>query len=278
MTQPHLYPSQRRSPSSPNLHRSSTTRTTRPVLHRRGTPISISKLGPGPQKRPPKVDAQPFEMAAGFPNFCAMCEKQILLPSNGLVQAALCFLLGFISVSPRNAPGHPVNIAPNHSRANVSDKATEPAYSAAERPQAIPGPRLVRPTAHPGFRRRALPAAAPRRGLHIPRPRPPQLNQPVHDVRGRPAPAAGALAVDRGVLVQQRCVGVGQYGLGLAARPGYAAASPAAQSTLLEQPGDKSLDLVVPHVEPAGEGLACDDDADSGSIFPASSAVWEDYR
>lgn len=41
-------------------------------------------------------------------------------------------------------------------------------------------------------------------------------------------------------------------------------------------PGTKSVDLVVPHVAPAGEGVRGDDDADSGSIFPASSAIWED--
>lgn len=40
-------------------------------------------------------------------------------------------------------------------------------------------------------------------------------------------------------------------------------------------PGTKSVDLVVPHVELANGDMSGDDD-DRGSIFPASSSVWED--
>lgn len=39
--------------------------------------------------------------------------------------------------------------------------------------------------------------------------------------------------------------------------------------------GTKSVDLVVPHVEPANGDMSGDED-DRGSIFPASSSVWED--
>ncbi|KAJ5721086.1 uncharacterized protein N7483_009020 [Penicillium malachiteum] len=74
MTQSH-----RRSPSHPK------SKSSRPVLHRRGTSavnLSISKLGAGSHCR---VQDDEFDMAASFLNFCAMCEKQITVPNNSLL-------------------------------------------------------------------------------------------------------------------------------------------------------------------------------------------------
>ncbi|KAJ5123524.1 hypothetical protein N7448_009621 [Penicillium atrosanguineum] len=77
--------SHRRSPSTPHASKPKS----RPVLHRRGTSgvsLSISKLGSGHShsrgvSRNRDDDAD-FDMAASFLNFCAMCEKQITVPSN----------------------------------------------------------------------------------------------------------------------------------------------------------------------------------------------------
>ncbi|RHZ56522.1 uncharacterized protein CDV56_107509 [Aspergillus thermomutatus] len=82
MTQanPHLH--HRRTPSS----NGSKVRTSRPALHRKGTYSvnhPISKLGSG-QVRRPEPESQP-DMAASFLNFCAMCERQITVPDNSLL-------------------------------------------------------------------------------------------------------------------------------------------------------------------------------------------------
>ncbi|KAE8146319.1 life-span regulatory factor-domain-containing protein [Aspergillus avenaceus] len=58
-------------------------RTARPALHRKGTSFvnhSISKLGAGHPRQ-----YEPDEMAASFLNFCAMCERQITVPDNSLL-------------------------------------------------------------------------------------------------------------------------------------------------------------------------------------------------
>ncbi|KAJ5322125.1 hypothetical protein MYU51_002943 [Penicillium brevicompactum] len=75
-------PSHRRSPSTPY----SKSKTSRPVLHRRGTSgatVTISKLGSG-KDRGVKPSQDDFDMAS-FLNFCAMCENQITTPNNSLL-------------------------------------------------------------------------------------------------------------------------------------------------------------------------------------------------
>ncbi|PWY92901.1 hypothetical protein BO70DRAFT_392274 [Aspergillus heteromorphus CBS 117.55] len=76
----------RRTPSGSNVPK---LRTSRPSLHRKGTSFvnhSISKLGSGQTTKHFEVedDRQP-EMSASFLNFCAMCEKQITVPDNSLL-------------------------------------------------------------------------------------------------------------------------------------------------------------------------------------------------
>ncbi|KAJ5762132.1 uncharacterized protein N7511_005514 [Penicillium nucicola] len=71
-------PVHRRSPSSPHA-----SKPRRPVLHRRGTSgatVSIAKLGAGRGTKP----ADDEDMAS-FLNFCAMCERQITVPNNTLL-------------------------------------------------------------------------------------------------------------------------------------------------------------------------------------------------
>ncbi|KAL2819903.1 life-span regulatory factor-domain-containing protein [Aspergillus cavernicola] len=85
MTQSNTFSHHRRSPSGSN---SSKLRTGRPVLHRKGASFansSISKLGSG-QARISTADDEPVtEMAASFLNYCAMCERQITVPDNRLL-------------------------------------------------------------------------------------------------------------------------------------------------------------------------------------------------
>ncbi|KAH1489586.1 hypothetical protein LV164_001987 [Aspergillus fumigatus] len=84
MTQSNSHLHHRRTPSS----NGSKVRTSRPTLHRKGTYSvnhPISKLGSGQVRRPePESDRQP-DMAASFLNFCAMCERQITVPDNSLL-------------------------------------------------------------------------------------------------------------------------------------------------------------------------------------------------
>ncbi|KAJ5214863.1 hypothetical protein N7468_010542, partial [Penicillium chermesinum] len=82
--------SHRRFPSSPHASKS---KSSRPVLHRRGTSAvnpSISKLGRGHSghsrgSKDCNEEASEFDMSASFLNFCAMCEKQITVPNNSLL-------------------------------------------------------------------------------------------------------------------------------------------------------------------------------------------------
>ncbi|KAJ5101541.1 hypothetical protein NUU61_003763 [Penicillium alfredii] len=75
--------SHRRSPSSSHTK----SKPVRPGLHRRGTSglsLSISKLGAGHARGPSKTDDSDLDMAS-FLNFCAMCERQITVPNNSLL-------------------------------------------------------------------------------------------------------------------------------------------------------------------------------------------------
>lgn len=75
-------PTHRRSPSTPYTK----SKPSRPVLHRRGTSsatVTISKLGSG-KDRGTKPTQDDFDMAS-FLNFCAMCENQITTPNNSIL-------------------------------------------------------------------------------------------------------------------------------------------------------------------------------------------------
>ncbi|CAG8946851.1 unnamed protein product [Penicillium salamii] len=75
-------PSHRRSPSTPYTK----SKASRPVLHRRGTSsatVTISKLGSG-KDRGTKPPPEEVDMAS-FLNFCAMCENQITTPNNSIL-------------------------------------------------------------------------------------------------------------------------------------------------------------------------------------------------
>ncbi|KAI3226376.1 hypothetical protein DTO012A9_6203 [Penicillium roqueforti] len=79
-------PFHRRSPSSPHVSKS---KSTRPALHRRGTSgatVTFSKLGSGQKgaSKSTSTDDTEFDMAS-FLNFCAMCENQITTPNNSLL-------------------------------------------------------------------------------------------------------------------------------------------------------------------------------------------------
>ncbi|OJZ88939.1 hypothetical protein ASPFODRAFT_127884 [Aspergillus luchuensis CBS 106.47] len=97
-------------------------RNSRPALHRRGTSFanhSISKLGSGQVTKQLELDddRQP-EMAASFLNFCAMCEKQITVPDNSLL---------YCSESCRRKDSHKPLSASFSSNSSMSSSTTPPA-------------------------------------------------------------------------------------------------------------------------------------------------------
>ncbi|PYH29503.1 uncharacterized protein BO87DRAFT_180396 [Aspergillus neoniger CBS 115656] len=97
-------------------------RNSRPALHRRGTSFvnhSISKLGSGQITKQLELDddRQP-EMAASFLNFCAMCEKQITVPDNSLL---------YCSESCRRKDSHKPLSASFSSNSSMSSSTTPPA-------------------------------------------------------------------------------------------------------------------------------------------------------
>ncbi|KAI2975773.1 hypothetical protein CBS147323_757 [Aspergillus niger] len=109
----------RRTPSGSNVPK---LRNSRPALHRRGTSWvnhSISKLGSGQVTKQLELedDRQP-EMAASFLNFCAMCEKQITVPDNSLL---------YCSESCRRKDSHKPLSASFSSNSSMSSSTTPPA-------------------------------------------------------------------------------------------------------------------------------------------------------
>ncbi|PWY67272.1 hypothetical protein BO94DRAFT_478967 [Aspergillus sclerotioniger CBS 115572] len=96
-------------------------RTSRPALHRKGTSFvnhSISKLGSGQiTKQFESEDDQQPEMAASFLNFCAMCEKQITVPDNSLL---------YCSESCRRKDSHKPLSASFSSNSSMSSTTTPP--------------------------------------------------------------------------------------------------------------------------------------------------------
>ncbi|PYH94119.1 hypothetical protein BO71DRAFT_419592 [Aspergillus ellipticus CBS 707.79] len=127
----------RRTPSGSNVPK---LRTTRPSLHRKGTSFvnhSISKLGSGQTTKHFELedDRQP-EMAASFLNFCAMCERQITVPDNSLL---------YCSESCRRKDSHKPLSASFSSNSSMSS--TTPPASPPMSPRMIVAPRT--PTKSP---------------------------------------------------------------------------------------------------------------------------------
>ncbi|KAJ6122306.1 hypothetical protein N7512_004771 [Penicillium capsulatum] len=290
--------SHRRSPSSPHAPKS---KASRPVLHRRGTSgygRSISKLGSG-QPRAPVKDDDVFDMAASFLNFCAMCERQITVPNTSLlycseryrlVQATLClsslhvlhvflhvhYSSYFSSPSPRTivAPMTPTRVPTNpipiiRIPNDMHDAKTD--LDPTEwKPVILPG-RTTSSTSlassdawnylsqfHGGDETLRT------RRSHRSTTSLPSLVGGTSHMTNTPSTVASSVSSTASDYM-------GSLSETIAARPLPPRHNPSFSSSAAA----KGVELVVPHVASTHEDVAAEL-SDSGSIFPASSSVWED--
>ncbi|KAJ5202552.1 hypothetical protein N7449_004631 [Penicillium cf. viridicatum] len=298
-------PFQRRSPSSPHASKS---KSTRPALHRRGTSganVSISKLGSGQKgasKPPTSTDDIEFDMAS-FLNFCAMCENQITVPNNTLLycsescrrkdsckplSASLPSMSSMSSnttpptspplsprtivapLTPTRVPSHsiPTMRIPSHVHdaksdldptewkpvltRNASSLASSDAWNYLSQFHRGTGePMLSRPTVQRSSS--SLPALAggvAHSHSHVP------------SLTNTPSTVASSFSSTASDYL----------GSMYEARPLPPRHNPYFSGTSVT----KGVELVVPHIASAHEDLGPIGVSDSGSIFPASSAVWED--
>ncbi|KAL4998143.1 life-span regulatory factor-domain-containing protein [Aspergillus recurvatus] len=82
MTQSHALSHHRRSSSGSSSSRS---RTSKPSIYRKGASFSISKLGSGQVRQTFEPDGDWMPEMAPFLNYCGMCEKQITVPDDRLL-------------------------------------------------------------------------------------------------------------------------------------------------------------------------------------------------
>ncbi|KAJ5823046.1 hypothetical protein N7447_005386 [Penicillium robsamsonii] len=295
-------PFHRRSPSTPHISKS---KSTRPALHRRGTSgVNISKLGSGQRgasKPSTSSDDTEFDMAS-FLNFCAMCENQITVPNNTLL---------YCSESCRRKDSCKPLSASLPSMSSMSSTTTPPT-SPPLSPRTIVAP--MTPTRVPS---NSIPT------MRIP--------SHVHDAKSdldptewKPVLARSASSLassDAWNYLSQFHRGTGEPMLSRPAvqrsssslptlaggAPGYSnvpgltntpsTVASSFSSTASDYLGSmyearplpprhnpyfsgtsvsKGVELVVPHIASANEDLGTIGVSDSGSILPASSAVWED--
>ncbi|CAG8876706.1 unnamed protein product [Penicillium nalgiovense] len=264
-------PFHRRSPSSPHVSKS---KSTRPALHRRGTSgvnVAISKLGSGQRgvsKSSTSSDDTDFDMAS-FLNFCAMCENQITVPNNTLLYCSesittihvlnvFHYTTHITPLSPRTivapmiptrVPSHPIPAMriPSH----VHDAKSDLDPTEWKPVLARSGSSLASSDAWnylSQFHRASEPML----------PRPPQSRAQSDEHPSTVASSFSSTASD-------------YLGMYEAQRPLPPRHNPYFSSTSVT----KGVELVVPHIASANEDLG-PIVSDSGSIFPASSAVWED--
>ncbi|KAJ6113802.1 hypothetical protein N7523_007119 [Penicillium sp. IBT 18751x] len=290
--------SHRRSPSS---HASKPK--SRPILHRRGTSavsLSISKLGSGHNhargvSRSRDDDAD-FDMAASFLNFCAMCEKQITVPSNTVL---------YCSESCRRKDSCKPLSASMPSMTNMSSTHTTstPPTSPPLSPRTIVAP--MTPTRFPST---SMPS------IRIPT-EPHDSKTDLDPTEWKPVLLAGnpgtgtSLASSDAWNYLSRFHGGSENLLARRARsaaslPALVGGAPSMTTTVSEASSysstasdylgmyeqrplpprhnpyfsssavTKSVELVVPHIVNTPDVVAVEM-SDSGSIFPASSAVWD---
>ncbi|KAJ5478401.1 hypothetical protein N7530_003910 [Penicillium desertorum] len=290
-------PFHRRSPSSPHVSKS---KSTRPALHRRGTSgvnVAISKLGSGQRgasKPSTSSDDTDFDMAS-FLNFCAMCENQITVPNNTLLycsescrrkdsckplSASLPSMSSMSSttpptspplsprtivapMTPTRVPSHPIPAMriPSHMHDAKSDLdptewkpvlarsgsslASSDAWNYLSQFHRGSEPMLPRPVQRSSS---SLPALAHSHS-HVP------------SLTNTPSTVASSFSSTASDYL----------GMYEAQRPLPPRHNPYFSGTSV----NKGVELVVPHIASANEDLG-PIVSDSGSIFPASSAVWED--
>ncbi|KAJ5179893.1 hypothetical protein N7492_003103 [Penicillium capsulatum] len=293
--------SHRRSPSSPHAPKS---KASRPVLHRRGTSgygRSISKLGSG-QPRAPVKDDDVFDMAASFLNFCAMCERQITVPNTSLL---------YCSESCRRRDScKPLSASLPSMSSMSSSMSTTPPTSPPPSPRTIVAPMtptrvptnpipIIRipndmhdaktdldptewkPVILPGRTTSSTSLASSdawnylsqfhggdetlrTRRSHRSTTSLPSLVGGTSHMTNTPSTVASSVSSTASDYM-------GSLSETIAARPLPPRHNPSFSSSAAA----KGVELVVPHVASTHEDVAAEL-SDSGSIFPASSSVWED--
>ncbi|KAJ5375201.1 hypothetical protein N7517_007207 [Penicillium concentricum] len=293
-------PFHRRSPSTPHVSKS---KSIRPALHRRGTSgANIAKLGSGQRgasKPSTSSDDTEFDMAS-FLNFCAMCENQITVPNNTLL---------YCSESCRRKDSCKPLSASLPSMSSMSSTTTPPT-SPPLSPRTIVAP--MTPTRVPS---NSIPTMRILSHVHDaksdldPTEWKPVLARSASSLassdawnylsqfhRGTGEPMLSRPAVQRSSSSLPALAGGAGYSNvpGLTNTPSTVASS--FSSTASDYLGSmyesrplpprhnpyfsgtsvsKGVELVVPHIVSANEDLGTIGVSDSGSIFPASSAVWE---
>ncbi|RAL12148.1 uncharacterized protein BO97DRAFT_434529 [Aspergillus homomorphus CBS 101889] len=295
----------RRTPSGSNTTK---VRTSRPALHRRGTSFvthSISKLGSGqPTKHLEVEDDRQPEMAASFLNFCAMCERQITVPDNTLL---------YCSESCRRKDSHKPLSASFPSTSSMSSSSTPPT-SPLMSPRMIVAPltptksstRLSSSARIPGEWLDAKPDQDPTEW----KPVIPMgtgttslatsdawkyLSQFHNEDSGAPLRRPGfghrssaslstlmsatgpapSLTHTPSTVASSFSSNASDY-VGQMHDPVYRPLPPRHNPHTCSSSATKGVELVVPHVHVQAEGVSLVDMSDEGSIFPASSALWNE--
>ncbi|OJJ30661.1 hypothetical protein ASPWEDRAFT_120551 [Aspergillus wentii DTO 134E9] len=294
----------RRTPSSSNA---SKVRTSRPALHRKGTSFvnhSISKLGSG-NARPSidKEDDRQFEMAASFLNFCAMCERQITVPNNSLLYCSeICRRKD--SCKPLSA-STPANNSMSHSTTPptsppMSPRTIVPPMIPTKDPMAIPSLRIHNDAPEAGSdidptewkpvidagSGSSTPLASSEawnylaqfhgNGVMVPTRRPGaghrssaslstlmSANAPLPSLSHTPSTVASSVSSSASDYMSYMH------------EPAHRPLPPRHNPYFPSCSSSKGVELVMPHVETPAEDTTVDM-SDSGSIFPASSAIWRD--
>ncbi|RAH45910.1 uncharacterized protein BO95DRAFT_453022 [Aspergillus brunneoviolaceus CBS 621.78] len=295
----------RRTPSGSNATK---VRTSRPALHRRGTSWvnhSISKLGSGqPNKHLQVEDDRQPEMAASFLNFCAMCERQITVPDNTLL---------YCSESCRRKDSHKPLSASFSSAPSMSSSSTPPSsplmsprmivapltptrsstrLSSSAR---IPGEWLdIKTDQDPSEWKPVIPMG---NGAHSVATSDAwkYLSQFHNDDRGVPLRRPGlghrssaslttlmsstgpvpSLIHTPSTVASSFSSNASDY-MSQMHDPAYRPLPPRHNPHFCSSSAAKGVELVVPHVHVQAEDVSPVDMSNDGSIFPASSALWND--
>ncbi|CAG8901597.1 unnamed protein product [Penicillium egyptiacum] len=292
-------PFHRRSPSSPHVSKS---KSTRPALHRRGTSganVTISKLGSGQRvasKPSTSSDDTEFDMAS-FLNFCAMCENQITVPNNTLLycsescrrkdsckplSASLPSMSSMSSttpptspplsprtivapMTPTRVPSHPIPAMriPSHvhdAKSDLDPTEWKPVLARGGSSLASSDAWNYLSQFHRGGEP-MLPRAVQRSSSSLPTLA--HSHSHVPSLTNTPSTVASSFSSTASDYLGSMYE---------AQRPLPPRHKPYFSGTSVT----KGVELVVPHIASAHEELGPIGVSDRGSIFPASSAVWED--
>ncbi|OJJ04538.1 hypothetical protein ASPVEDRAFT_85923 [Aspergillus versicolor CBS 583.65] len=294
MTQSHGLSHHRRSPSGSN----SSKRTARPAIHRRGTSfanISASKLGSGQVRAASTDDDRTPEMAASFLNYCAMCEKQITVPDNRLLycsescrrkdtQKPLSASLSYYNtISP---PITPPSSPPMSPPTIVAPLTPTKLPVTASQPIRIPtDTNDVRTDIDPTEWKPVIPSDRHSPSLmtsdawkylckfHGDEPAAPIRRSKGHNQSSSSLSTLPSLSHTVASTPSSLSSTASDY-MGHMYEPAHRPLPPRHKPCFSSSGGAKSVELVVPHIEMIPDSPV--NTSNSGSIFPASSGLWND--